>query len=192
MTQEKWVNIPNEEYYQISSFGRIRSLDRDMPHNSKSRLGVYITRKGKILATTITNKGYETIMIKKKSYKIHRLVAQAFIPNPENKPQVNHLDGNKLNNNISNLEWATNSDNIKHAYDNGLITKDYTKMRASAANACSYRKKPVLCVEKNIVYQGLLDAAIAHNTSKSNIKNAINGRNNQTKAAGMTWRYVYD
>ena len=58
---------------------------------------------------------------KKKSYQIHRLVAQAFIPNPENKPDINHKDGNPLNNKIDNLEWCTKSENIQHAIKNGLI-----------------------------------------------------------------------
>lgn len=57
---------------------------------------------------------------KKKVFKMHKAVAETFIPNTENKPQVNHIDGNKINNNIDNLEWVTNSENIRHAYNNGL------------------------------------------------------------------------
>ena len=58
-----------------------------------------------------------------KDEKVHRVVAQCFIPNPMRLPQVNHIDGNKLNNNASNLEWVTQSENIQHAYDNGLMSK---------------------------------------------------------------------
>lgn len=72
----------------------------------------------------IDNVGYKQSVIringKKKYLRIHRLVAIAFIPNPENLPQVNHIDGNKLNNNIGNLEWVDNKTNTKHGYDNGL------------------------------------------------------------------------
>lgn len=71
--------------------------------------------------------GYEQICVslgesnKKKIFKIHKAVAETFISNPENKPEVNHKDGNKLNNNVDNLEWVTSSENMRHAIDTGLL-----------------------------------------------------------------------
>ena len=65
-------------------------------------------------------KGYLRVMINHKNLLVHRLVAQKYVPNPENKPQVNHIDGNKLNNRYTNLEWVTNQENRKHAIENGL------------------------------------------------------------------------
>ena len=69
---------------------------------------------------TLNNRGYLTVVIRHKTHMVHRLVAKAFIPNPENKSFVNHKDGNKLNNHMSNLEWCTIAENNKHARETGL------------------------------------------------------------------------
>lgn len=80
-----------------------------------------------IYKTHVNKSGYVQVCVslgnrnKKKVFKLHRAVAETFIPNTENKPAVNHLDGNKQNNAVSNLEWATYSENMKHAYDNDLL-----------------------------------------------------------------------
>jgi len=85
---------------------------------------VWSTKRGRFL-TKSYNKGYEKIIIKVDGVYhnklVHRLVGLAFIPNPENKPQINHKDGNKSNNHVSNLEWCTQSENNKHAFENGLM-----------------------------------------------------------------------
>lgn len=77
--------------------------------------------RGKLLKGFIHPKGYKHVFLGNGDCsKVHRLVAQAFIPNPENKPEVNHKDGNKLNNHVSNLEWVTHLENMQHAYKTGL------------------------------------------------------------------------
>lgn len=86
-----------------------------------------IKSKRKILKQPLSNKGYPTITLDRKRYQTHRLVAKLFIDNPENKPQVNHKDGDKTNNNVNNLEWVTNSENQKHAYQLGLQKKKIGK-----------------------------------------------------------------
>lgn len=114
--EEIWKDITGYEgKYQVSSFGRVKSLEY---HNAKG-----IKRCG-ILQPATDNSGYHRCALSKnnilKTYKVHRLVAIAFIPNPDNLPQINHKDGNKKNNNVENLEWCDNSHNQKHAYRLGL------------------------------------------------------------------------
>ncbi len=88
-----------------------------------------VTNRTKTLKTYVNNSGYECIKLtalkSNKHRLIHRLVAETFIPNPDNKPEVNHKDGNKLNNTVENLEWVTSSENKRHSLDTGL--REYNK-----------------------------------------------------------------
>ena len=99
-----------------------------------------VTRNGKIIKTHLSA-GYpaynEYINGKKRNVRVHRQVAETYIPNPLNKPCVNHIDGNKLNNDVSNLEWVTHSENMTHAYKMGL--NDYQRTRKTKNNV-SIRK----------------------------------------------------
>lgn len=120
--EEIWKDIKGYEgLYQISNFGRVKSLKRKTL-NSKCLYD-------KILNNRINHNGYFMIFLSKnkkiKGFRINRLVAEAFLPNPNNKPQVNHKDGNKTNNRIDNLEWCTAKHNTQHAIKNGLRTNKY-------------------------------------------------------------------
>lgn len=115
---EEWKDIAGfEGMYQVSNMGQVRSLDRldSRGYKYKGRTVKPSTSKGYQYAHLCKLSKYTTI-------SIHRLVALAFIPNPDNLPQVNHIDGNKQNNHVSNLEWVTEKENINHAWDNGLAT----------------------------------------------------------------------
>ncbi len=115
---EIWKKIDGFEY-EVSSYGRVKALSRKVWngriwHNKEERI--------------LKNRGgehYQYITLcdngKYKKQYIHRLVAESFIPNVDDKPEVNHIDGDKTNNNISNLEWNTISENRKHAFKTGLI-----------------------------------------------------------------------
>lgn len=85
---------------------------------------VFSRLSNKVLKAGKTKKGYLIVNLRQKTFNLHRLVAQAFIPNPDNLPQVNHIDGDKTNNNVTNLEWCDNSFNQLHALKIGL-KKDY-------------------------------------------------------------------
>lgn len=113
---EKWKPIVNYEgLYEISSFGRVKSIKRN-------------GTLGGIIKPQKTKHGYYAIYLSKNNivgrYTAHRLTAQAFIQNKENKPYINHIDSNKLNNNVSNLEWCTAKENIQHASSKGRLGKN--------------------------------------------------------------------
>ena len=124
LSNEIWRDIKGYKgYYQISNLGRIKSLQRKVPVNRKGQKTFLKTVKERILKQKTNKYGYKVVDLRRNGHDhrlVHRLVAQMFIPNPENKPVVNHLDGNKINNNATNLEWATVSENTQHSYDNML------------------------------------------------------------------------
>lgn len=115
MSNEIWKIIEEHPKYEVSNLGRIRSLGFIMNNGN--------FRKGKILTPFVGSKGYLRVEMSGKKYAVHRLVAAAFIPNYDNKPQVNHINGIKSDNRVCNLEWCTNSENTQHAYDKLLKNK---------------------------------------------------------------------
>ncbi len=122
---EKWKDISGfEGLYKVSNYGNIKSVHLNWKNMKHGR----------------NPKGYHIVILSKNgirhSYKIHRLVAQAFIPNPNHLPQVNHVNGNKDDNHWYNLEWCSCKDNIKHAWENGLCEN----VREVARKMASLRK----------------------------------------------------
>jgi len=121
--RESWKSLKEVvqcgDNYEVSSLGKVK--------NAKT---------GRILKAHVGQYGYESVSLslqgKSKTYIVHRLVALAFIPNPENKPEVNHKDGKKTNNRKSNLEWATSAENQRHAVDTGLQVVKYGEETANA------------------------------------------------------------
>ena len=131
MQDEIWKEISGYEgYFEVSNLGNFRSKDRVIKYKSNG------TRlyPGKLLKTETIVEGYQRIVLMKeaikKRYMCHRLVAQEFVPNPDNKPYVNHINGNKADNRAENLEWVTQSENELHSHSvlgNTMRGKTYPK-----------------------------------------------------------------
>lgn len=123
MSLEKFKLIEGYDHYLVSTWGKIYRIDKAFQVETDYQ---HMTRKLSELSTEETSKGYLRVYLskngKRKHHKVHRLVARAFIPNPDNKPQVNHIDGNKHNNSITNLEWVTDEENKLHRKQ--ILSKD--------------------------------------------------------------------
>lgn len=185
MEEEIWKDIDGfEGYYQVSNYGRVKRVDRVVVRgNGKSDSAVFhMPERIKELQTQ--TQGYlHTVLYKDGKYKtkrVNRLVASAFIPNPENKPEVNHIDGNKNNNRVDNLEWVTGIKNKRHARKNGLV-KPY--------------KRPVLQIDisGNVVaeYESIKHASTLTGISSGNICTACKDGTKKPNAGGFYWRYKY-
>lgn len=160
ITGKKRQNIAGFEHYEVTENGKVNILASYLPEYG------YIAS----LSKRIDRAGYFTVRISSKgntySKYIHRLIAEAFILNPENKPFVNHRDGNKLNNAISNLEWVDHATNINHAYQSGLIKS---------------KARPVIDACSGVIYKSTRDASQYLGLNHSTLKNYLNGnRRNST------------
>lgn len=183
--EEIWKVIDGSNgNYEVSNLGRIKSLPRKqiaVPTRS-------CTFKEKILIQQIVS-GYCIVFIMKKHLSVHRLAAMAFIPNPENKRTVNHKDGNKLNNNIENLEWATHSENIRHAYSVLGRTGSFTgtKNIKGTRAVIQINKETGVEVEKFISLSDAAEKITGNRKLHRNIGKAALGI---TKTAyGFAWKY---
>lgn len=134
----KWV-VGYEGYYLVSNAGRVMSV----PH--KPKVG---PNCGYLLKQRRCNSGYPAVVLsvdgKKKNAMVHRMVAQAFVENPKGKEEVNHIDGDKTNNSVENLEWVTRSENAVHAYKNLPRKKSnyHHSVKLTADKARSIRSEP--------------------------------------------------
>ena len=170
---ETWKQIPGY-HYSVSSIGRVRNDLTD-----------------KIKAPRVDKYGYARVDIYKdgKPYreKIHRLVSNAFIPNPEHKPQVNHINGNKLDNSIGNLEWTTASENMQHCVKTGLFTPSRGMPGKKNPNA-GRPGKPIRIKETGEVFNSITECAKAIGGNDTGILDNIAGGRKSHR--GFTFEYI--
>ena len=174
---EIWRDIEGYEgLYQVSSLGRVKRLAhwKNQRTNRSDKYYEYRQLKEKVLSPSVAGP-YSSVQLSKdnniKTYSVHRLVAKAFIPNPESLPEVNHKDCDGHNNNVDNLEWCSREYNLRYA---DRIRK--------AAKAC---EKKVMCVETGEIYESGSKAAFADGLHKSKISQVCNGARETT--GGYHW-----
>ncbi len=170
---EIWKDIFGYEgLYQISNYGRVKSLLKIIKHKKSKNKKEYIKTNKEIIKKISICKGYSIISLSKENKqstkRVCRLVADAFIPNLQNKPQVNHIDGNKHNDNIYNLEWCTEKENIRHAIENKLIIR-------KKGSDC-YKSKKVICLLTGNIFNTIIDFSKYKKIDPSNISRALSGK----------------
>lgn len=172
---EIWKDVKGfEGSYEVSNYGRVRSKKR-------------VASDGKLLYPRIMfgalNDGYHVVNLQGTTFRVHRLVAEAFIPNPDNKPYVNHKDADRLNNFVDNLEWCTQLENVQHAIEKGCSNKSVVE-----------RRRPVgqYTLEGDLIqiHESVLAASLALGNAsfRPNIRNVCYGK--RKSAYGYVWRFV--
>ena len=174
--KEIWKDIPNYEgLYQASNLGRIRNARTNLIRKNVKSFGLYYT-----IILNVNGKQH--------LHLVHRLIAQTFIPNPDNKKEINHIDGNKHNNKIDNLEWVTRKENAIHSIKNGLQTKE--QLAKAVKSMIRSTQKPILQIKNGKVvakYKSVREASRTIHCSPAGLSRCLNGKTNTVH--GYQWRF---
>lgn len=189
---EVWKDVKNYEgYYIVSSMGKVKSLDRIV----LGKNGASCFRCGKLKSSVTNRGGYLLVMLSKnnkpKSCRIHRLVAEAFIPNPDNLPCIDHINTIRTDNRVSNLRWVTQKENC----NNELSKKSYSEANKGRVLSEEWKKKIgkgngklVYCIELDKIFESTCEASRELGISQSNISLVCRGK--RETAGGYHWEYV--
>lgn len=188
MQEEIWKDVVGYEgLYEVSNLGRVRSLDRVVAHHTAGTA----VRRGKMMSLSFDG-NYLNVSFsrdgKTVTRRVHRVVAEAFIPNPNNYSDVDHIDCNKLNNHIDNLRWCTSADNTRYARENVLINvRPYSEWpeehreRSAAAN-----RRPVIRSDGKW-YKSTTDAAKDLGVSRGSVSHVLRGLNETCQGYSFTY-----
>ena len=181
--KEVWRPVVGcEGLYEVSNLGRVRSVPK---------VGF---SKQLILKQQDERHGYKRMRLTKENRKfcklVHRMVAEAFIPNPSGKPCVNHINGNKTDNRVENLEWVTYSENYLHAVNHGLIDKGSIR-KAVEASSRTRRSNCVRVMRSDgEIFESIAEAARSVGVDRAVLSRAVAHRRGKKTAGGYSWEYV--
>lgn len=194
MITEVWKDVTDYEgYYQVSNLGRVKSLERELIKKN----GIRYTLKERILRPAPMTSGYSFVTLYKetnsKMLSMHRLAAAAFIPNPENKPQVNHLNGNRKDNRVENLEWCTVSENLKYSFKYlGRKSESPSLGKFGKDNHLSKKVQQIDRFTDTPIsdFNGVAEASRLTGVEKSNIAAVCRSNKFTRTAGGFKWKFV--
>lgn len=180
---EIWLPVVDYINYEVSNLGNIRSKNRSTTNSN----GITHTYKSINLKPSINKYGYYYVDLyangNKRKMTVHRIVAIAFIPNPDNKPEVNHKDGIKANCTVSNLEWLTHAENNRHAFDTGL--------NIGMFGSDNPKSKPIIQLDKagNVLnrFPSINEAQVKTGILRSHISECCRGK--AMSAGGYVWNF---
>ena len=181
---EIWKDIQGYEgLYQVSNLGRVKSLGRNIK-KPLTKIG-YVWQSERILKGRKDTKGYLRVVLYKdqtpKGFKVHRLVAVAFIPNPENKPEVDHINRDKTDNSVNNLRWVSHKENMNNSLTIAFL------FSVAKAGKNHPRARAIRNIDTKEIFDTIEQASKRYSISHSAIIYAIK---NNGRSAGFKWEYV--
>jgi len=190
--EEIWKEIPGYPMYRVSNLGNIKHIETTQYRHGKKQ-SFWYHHPEKILSPRIGTNGYTRVTLredgKSKDFSIHRLVAKAFIENIDSRPCVNHKNGDKTDNRVSNLEWCTYQENVHHAIDTGLFDHKKTSLLGARKVSRAVQSYDPNSGEK-LKYESSLEAMRKTGIYYRTILSCCHGEKYHKTAGGLIWNFI--